>query len=699
MPSSPNPARPTTRLHATALEDRSLPASFFPTLYTTESVDLSTVYTGNSFDVSYTNLDNFFADSSLPSSAFYLPQSARTSVPSGGNFSFIDAGSSGQAYILPQVRNDSLPFLGISTIGSFPGTLTPYRPVDARVTTSEPWIRLDVSDVRGPGNFSLYQTSVTGLPTNWVASGDGITTQDRVYIASGERGQYSWAFTEPGIYEIDFTATGFRGANQTLPLTSETQTLFFSVDTPGPTNSVPVGAPASSGGNPIIFTSGGNSLSIAGPTTSPAPLQTTISVQNGTLALGATTGVGVVSGNTTGRVSVIGTVDQINVALNGVVYTPTPGFNGVDNFTITTNDRGEYRPATLPEQTDSDSFGVLVSGNPIGGPVDPTVPPVVPPPPPGTPQALPRWAALGSAGEVVVVDTETRETVSRFTPYEAAFEGEINVAVADLRRTGTPEIITVPANAGGVRVQVFAQPGGPARLNFFAFDSKFQGGATVASADVNGDGFPDIVVGAGPGGGPRVSVFDGLDGRQLRTFFAFESSFTGGVSVAAGDVNGDGVTDIVVGAGPGGGPAVAVFDGANPANVQRFFAFDPAFTGGVNIAVGNVRGDGAAEIVLGAGQGGGPLVRVYDGVSLAPFANFLATPMTAETTSGVKVSVSDLNRDLTSDVLTAVSTSPTAPVQLLAFDLTQNSFRPRGTDLGLTDEFLGGVDVAGLSLV
>jgi hypothetical protein len=63
------------------------------------------------------------------------------------------------------------------------------------------------------------------------------------------------------------------------------------------------------------------------------------------------------------------------------------------------------------------------------------------------------------------------------------------------------------------------------------------------------------------------------------------------------------------------------------------------------------------------------------------------------------VSVSDLNRDLTSDVLTATTPGPDAPAKLQAFDLTQSAFRPQGTDLGLTDTFFGGVDLAGLSLV
>src|SRR5262245_46886996 len=62
------------------------------------------------------------------------------------------------------------------------------------------------------------------------------------------------------------------------------------------------------------------------------------------------------------------------------------------------------------------------------------------------------------------------------------------------------------------------------------------------------------------GGPPRVAVY--LSGSaQIANFLAFDPAFTGGVRVAVGDVDGDGIDDIVVGAGPGGGPHVKVFKG------------------------------------------------------------------------------------------------------------------------------------------
>src|SRR5262245_15940974 len=107
------------------------------------------------------------------------------------------------------------------------------------------------------------------------------------------------------------------------------------------------------------------------------------------------------------------------------------------------------------------------------------------------------------------------------------------------------------------------------------------------------------------GGTSLVKVYN-EDGNLARTIAPYGSNFTGGARVATGDVTGDGIDDIVIATGPGGGPELKVYDGATGNVVRDFFAYEPSFRGGVNVAAGDVNSDGKADIVTGTGTGGGP---------------------------------------------------------------------------------------------
>jgi hypothetical protein len=132
-------------------------------------------------------------------------------------------------------------------------------------------------------------------------------------------------------------------------------------------------------------------------------------------------------------------------------------------------------------------------------------------------------------------------------------------------------------------VRVFTG-GGVLAASFMAYDPAFTAGVYVAAGDVDGDGLADIVTGAGAGGGPHVRVYSGADLHELRGFFAYAPFFTGGVRVAVGDLDLDGYAEIITAPGAGGGPHVRVWDGATGVEATGFFAYDPSFTDGVFVA-------------------------------------------------------------------------------------------------------------------
>ena len=212
-----------------------------------------------------------------------------------------------------------------------------------------------------------------------------------------------------------------------------------------------------------------------------------------------------------------------------------------------------------------------------------------------------------------------------------------------VRPAAPPDLLAAAGPGGGPHVRLIDGATGQNIFSFFAYSADFRGGIRVATADVNGDGISDIITGAGLGGGPHVKVFSGRDGAELASFLAFAPTDRGGVSVAAGDLNRDGNADIIVGAGVGAEPAVKVFSGRTFAETGVFLAYSPAFLGGVNVAVGDVSGDGTHDIISGAGAGGSPHVRAFNGQSFQPILSYYASA--PNSASGVSVGTIEANGD------------------------------------------------------
>jgi len=219
-----------------------------------------------------------------------------------------------------------------------------------------------------------------------------------------------------------------------------------------------------------------------------------------------------------------------------------------------------------------------------------------------------------------------------FLAYDGSFRGGVRVATGDLNGDGYAEIVTAPGPGGGPHVKVFDSATGRLLTEFNAYDRTFTGGVFVATGRTNADFAPHIITGAGPGGGAHVKVFgggmslffpNGPPGGQ-RSFFAYDPAFTGGVTVAAGDIDGDSVDEVITGAGPGGGPHVRAFDTGPARVVREFFAYDPKFTGGVFVAAGDVDGDHKADVITGTGAGGVPVVETFSGSTGALLSAFYA---------------------------------------------------------------------------
>ena len=214
------------------------------------------------------------------------------------------------------------------------------------------------------------------------------------------------------------------------------------------------------------------------------------------------------------------------------------------------------------------------------------------------------------------------------------------------------------ADAGGAPIVRVYNPDNSLRLTITAFDPSFTGGVRVAVGDVNGDGTPDVIAGAGPGGAPLVRIFSGTDGSLIRELAAYESTYTGGVYVAAGDLDGDGHAEVITTPDQGGGARVRVFGGGDPNNVVADFLGidDPNFRGGARVSVGDLNYDGVKDLVVGAGFGGGPRLAAFDGNSIRAgwtpqklFGDFFVFEQSLR--NGVFVGSGDLNKDGSDDLI------------------------------------------------
>ena len=382
-----------------------------------------------------------------------------------------------------------------------------------------------------------------------------------------------------------------------------------------------------------------------------------------------TLGIGIVTipSGTNDSLIVNGSVLLNNSVLSVSVTLPSTQVLSVGNsFTILKNDGTDLINGTFLNQPQGSlytvgnyTFQISYTGG-TGNDVTLTVTSVVSAPVvivPGVKQTF-ATAADAGGGPLVTVNYSDGHTRSFFA-YDQNFTGGVRIAMGDINGDGFVDLITAPGPGGGPNIKIFNLLSGvPIQVaSFYAFESNFSGGLYIACGNLNGDVNPttglvydDIIVGAGPGGGPRVSAFSGAQAFAInQNFFlvdlyVYPAGFTGGVTVAAADRTGDGLDEIVTGAGFGGGPEVKVLQlnqtapgQFNPNVIQDFYAFNTTFTGGIYVAGGQFTNSTYDDIFVGTGPGTKATVAVAFGAPsggfhyLNPFGNF---------TGGVRVGIS-----------------------------------------------------------
>lgn len=304
-------------------------------------------------------------------------------------------------------------------------------------------------------------------------------------------------------------------------------------------------------------------------------------------------------------------------------------------------------------------------------------------------QAAPTNAAAARPTRINIYNAETMVVEKSFLAFPTSIRNGATVAVGKVLGDGKNYLIVGEGSGGKSLVRIF-QSDGTQKGEFTAYDQSFKGGVKVASCDLNNDGTDEIITGPGQGTGPSVRIYN-ASGTMVfgKSFNAFTESFRGGVNVACGDVDGDGTVDIVAGIGSGSSPKVKIFSADGADRHLDIVPYAQRDRGGVAVAVGNVDGGKSSEIITSIYRFGRSQVKVYKANAarsvLSTFEGWAE-----DFQGGFQIAAGDINGDRRADVAVGIGVGDTPQFRV---------FTSRGMPLSaFTDayekSFTGGVNLA-----
>lgn len=275
-------------------------------------------------------------------------------------------------------------------------------------------------------------------------------------------------------------------------------------------------------------------------------------------------------------------------------------------------------------------------------------------------------------------------------------------AGSELPENPTPNFLaTVPARGGKPQVKVYNAVTGKKVGDFLAFRQSYRGGLSIAGGDVDNNGTPELVTGTGPGSAPQVSLFS-FNGRATLRFFAYLSRLRTGVNVAVADVDGNGTEDLITAPASRLSSLVRVFTYDKTKSrfirLAEFTAHGSRFRGGVNLAAGDLDRNGLAEVIVApATKGRGSIVELYeyDLTTNAMVRRHGFSAYDRKFSGGIEVAVSDVNGDGNREIVTAPAPGVT---DVRVYSYSNRSTKRLGKFLAGSSRFRGGADLAGVDV-
>jgi surface-anchored protein len=568
---------------------------------------------------------------------------AKAIRPTGATWDFLGASAGEPVWIFPETFSATTPWPGVGAYFNNAGDFASYFEADPRVNGTAPWIKMQLLDVRGPegGEFSLYQSGITA-PNVFMTSANGIGPEDAAWIPNLDHIHYNWAFSKPGLYQVDIAASGYIDANQSgtyepgIDPLSESQiiTLHFGVELKPTISDISNRFVVEGNSTPAI------PFTVTDVETPAADLVVTATssnqsvIPNGNIILGG-------SGEDR-TISSTSVLDQIGSTTITVTVTDAGGLQTVETFVLTVTANGLVpfaAPNLLPPGLGVASNSVVADFNgdgkldliTSGSGVEQL----------GYRQGLgggnflpEQGLNLGSgqrSGGLNTIDYDNDGDMD-FVAAEAPSASSTSTQLVLYRNNGTASFtrnVLMSSNAAPSFFQLF--PGdlnGDGRVDLvfrkgatsavYALqqtDGSFGAEVTLATspsnafprlADMDNDGDLDVVVGNyATSGSGTITVFKN---NGSGTFIA-SPSFNGGVSpnvLSLTDMNGDGLRDIVSSQSTNGSRAgyyPQLADGTFSARVNVM----TAITALNSIEVADINGDAIPDIIAGVNLSGNVL--------------------------------------------------------------------------------------------
>lgn len=273
--------------------------------------------------------------------------------------------------------------------------------------------------------------------------------------------------------------------------------------------------------------------------------------------------------------------------------------------------------------------------------------------------------APGKSPLVRIINPKTRTKIKEFPVFSSKDRNGVNVTAGDF--TGDSQAdIAVGTGAGSDPLVCLYSIAGKKIMGFNPYPTERRIGVAVASGDVNGDGIDELItVPAKASAQVRVWKYDATTKKftQIAQSFVYERTARQGFTVTAGDLDLDGRAEIVTAPRANGRSVVITRLDVNNKlqQVRRFSPYSAGFTSGLTVTIGDVLGTGRPSIVVVGGPNYYSYIKVFD-INGKQQADFY--PLVKTYRNGLSLTTLDVNADGRDEIIAGnyQKSDPTARV-------------------------------------